>query len=471
MKIENIIEQIGDKAPALLPYLKEERSITEVSKELLDYNPDETHIKRQEKYIDLIKQKIKKIFSEDEQKDIQIFSNPYVTANTVDHLGFPNHPAMVSAYMTMGFSRIFSQENSEREDDLLILSTTAVALNDYFHKRGFDFNGKHINMTKKKDRNKLLYLYPKINISIIDTITKDGKIKSFSKNEVEFLEKIDEIIKNIDFSTCDYYSEQLTKINFYLWPLMLPIDVREKAPNLLTIESENTDIEYLKILLKEKKSFIVDVLFDKEKRDKIMQIFSGATGCWDLEIKKGSHFFWKITNKKFEKLILDGEKLVDQDNNYSVDLNTESLIKALKNNEIFPTMFISYGIDVMYCGIKSLMGYGSVQYVTDMKNRWLSYFKEFDQKEHDLLEKVITSSYSNSSLNFSRKEGELVQDYAFDILYQGGKPLSYYEKMKEMPYKYLQYPIIPDFAEYYLENKKDLDIDNQELMKPFDWIE
>lgn len=467
--VEEVLTQFLDKAQAMRPYLTQEKNVQFVSDSLNSYEPHAEHLRRQKRYKELIEEKLGGIFNQEELSRIKLFTqNPGVIGNTVDHLGFVNHPTMVSGYMTMGFSKIFGDKKDH--DDLLVLSTSAIPLNDYFHKRGFEFNGKHINITSKNDRNALLYLYPKQEISILDKIKQAKELKNYSKEEIEFLEKVDKIISGIDFSTCEKYADQLTKINFYLWPLMLPRQVRDSAPNLITVEVEHVELNYLKELLKNKESFIYDFLFDSDKRKLIAEIFEGATGAWSTENGSGTEYFWHISNGYLEKMRLIDGNLVNEANGFSIPLTPEAVYDALENKTIFPAMLLTYGISVFYCGIKSLAGMGSVQYVTDLKNRWIKYFEAIQSPEVELIKLIDTQAYTNSSMNFSKINETLKEDYAFDLMFQGGKDISYYEKINELPYKYLQYPIVAEFYWYYVKEEDRIAFDRSDFLNQFNWI-
>jgi len=282
---------------------------------------------------------------------------------------------------------------------------------------------------------------------------------------------LDETIRNIDFSGCQTYRDQLAKVNFTLWPLMLPKEVRATAPNLLTLGVEEFEAVYLAELIRKRDSFIVDFLFDEAKRKRIQEIFEGSTGAWNHTRGSGTDFFWKITNGKMEQLTLHGNVLRDEQGAYELTMEPSVIAQELEHQQILPCMLLTYAVTVFWCGIRSLAGMGSIQYVSEMKRKWIQYLEEIHSTEVELIKHINTQLLVVASINFSRVHSMLRQDSAFDLLFQGGKPLTYYQQLAQIPYKYLQYPTLPVSYQYYIPKGGTFPVNEQELLKPFAWIQ
>src|SRR3989339_213070 len=98
MTIDDIVQQIGERAPHYAPYLHRIDSIYDLSRELVSVHPNPEYIRRQQFYKELILRRIQCIFTTAEQERIRLFTRAGMIANTANHLGVLNHPTLIAAF-------------------------------------------------------------------------------------------------------------------------------------------------------------------------------------------------------------------------------------------------------------------------------------------------------------------------------------------------------------------------------------
>lgn len=141
-----------------------------------------------------------------------------LASGIIDHHGIIDNPILFGGALVSNYYKLF---NRKEFGDILTFATGNIPLNEPFRRRGIMFRGKRINLYPKADKNKIIYSLPLQKVSIEDRIQKAHEWHKYSDEDKNFFQEIDSLINNIDFSTCEYYSDQLTKINFYLWPRLL----------------------------------------------------------------------------------------------------------------------------------------------------------------------------------------------------------------------------------------------------------
>jgi len=436
-RLNEVANAVIKYLPSLVPFYSSEETLSEYSRRVNFYKSNKIHLDRQKIFKLKIKEKIERLFNKNELTDIKININAKsgLVSGVVDHHGILDHPWLLAVHLVSNFYKLL---NRDIEGDILTFATGNVPLNEPFRRRGFILNGKKINLFSKNDKNKIVYGLPKYDFDIVARLKQEShQWHKFNTEEQELLLKIDGIIKNIDFSTCKYLGDQLTKINYYIWPLLFEEKIRNRVSRLVSIEYDDIVIDYLIFVLEnEPESFIYQMLFEEKFRVKIMTRFMGAVGAWSEDGGSGTHFFWGLDkDNKHIRLELDNGYLVSKKKDFKIRFAPQEVIKKLQQKELLPCMFLKFSLIMLYMGMKPLAGY-SIEYLTRIKKNMIDVLKEDFPKEAELATGVPIDNMNVISICQGRDDkGELRELHAFDIFYRGGFSEDYFKKLDSFHFK------------------------------------
>jgi hypothetical protein len=379
----------------------------------------------------------------------------------VDHCGILDNPILLGAALVSNYCKLFDKS---LYGDILTFATGNIPVNEPFRRRGFMFRGRRVNLYAKKDKNKIVYAMPKQDFNLVDRAIKAHEFHLFSKDEQTFLIKTTELIKKIDFSTCESLGDQLTKINYYLWPFLFEEKLRPKLSNLISIEYDDIVSEYLIYVIKnDKKSFIYKMLFDEKFREKTLKEFGGIVGAWNDEEDSGTHFFWGVdSNLERISLRVDKDNLISKDGNY-INLNEDDVVLLLRQKKLIIGMLLKFSLVIFYMGLKPLAGLGSVEYLNRMKIKISNFLSQDFSDEVENFKNIDINAMVSIPL-LLEKDGENVKSInAFDVFYKGGMSQDYFNRLSKLPLKSLVVPILSFYtyaaAKYGKEEDKNVKFD------------
>lgn len=381
-----------------------------------------------------------------------------LAASVIDHHGLIDSPILLGGSLVSNYYKLFDRN---KFGDILTFATGNIPLNEPFRRRGIMFKGKRINLFPKADKNKIFYSLPKQKIDIIERIQKAHEWHKYNNDEKKFFEEIGSLIKNIDFSSCEYLSDQITKINFYLWPRLFEKNLRENLENLISLEYDDIVAEYfIHVIENEKESFIFKMLFDNNYRAKTLNFFEGIVGAWNEESGSGTHFFWGIDeNHERLKFKLTNNALV-ANNGYEVKLNEKDITSALRSKKILLGMLLKFSLIVFYMGLKPLAGFGSIEYLTRIKARIIDFLKNDFPDEIKNIACIELDGFISLPLTLEKIDGKIQRINAFDVFYRGGMKKEYFDKLSKIPFKNFMAPLLSYYtyaiAKYGSEKDKEI---------------
>ena len=458
--------------PTMSDYYNSHELLSEYSKRINDYRPDSVHLARQSYFKQKLREKIDRIFSSEERQkiDLRINGDWGVVGGIVEHHGLLDHPLLLSVSLASNFYKLLQRKEC---GDVLVFATGNVPLSEPFRKRGFTLNDRKHNIYPKSYKNKVVYGLDKYEFDLQRRIVEAHEWHLLTKEEQSFLIKINSIIKNIDFSSCQTIGDQMTKINFYLWPYLFAENMRGRSANLISIEYDDIIIDYLiHIITHEPESHVYKMLFDKEFRDLILHEFEGSQGAWDRERGIGTDFFWALDDENGRiRLELAGDILSGK--NFSVQLTPEEIISGLQSKRLLPGMLLKFSLIIFYMGMKPLMGY-SLEYMTRLKIKMVKILEERFPEEAARSKKIPFDNMNLISLcKGENGQGGLKDLYAFDILFTGGFTEDYLKDLDQVPFKDFMAPSLLFAYNYALSkygrqgDRKVFNITEDELQKPF----
>ncbi len=446
--LDSLTEDVLKMLPPQRPFFESKQTIEPYSRQLFAYNALPTYQERQKPFIDLINKKVKRLFNSEELKNINLPDQTQgLRAGIVDHHGVMNHPVLLGVNIVANFSRMFDRQSN---GDIFTFATGNIPLNNYFYRRGFMINGVHVNLYPKQDRNKIVYQYPLFDFDIVESLKRTHQWKLHNKQAQEFLKKIQELIKSIDFSPCLTLGDQITKINFYLWPLLFGQDIRSNVSNLISLEYDDLISDFLIYIFENcHDSFITQMLFNDDLFAKTLTYFEGHTNAWNEARKMGTHFFWGLVDHEPVRLLLRNGVLESETKSVSIPWNKNNIIEALKSRKILPGMFLKYSTLIFYAGLKPFAGYASANSVATMQADLSKFLAPYFPEDVEYMKSLIVNNLTSVPVLLHRNQKNAIENfYAFDVMMQGGLPKEYFERINSVPIKYFMVPNLPAMYDY-----------------------
>jgi hypothetical protein len=300
-------------------------------------------------------------------------------------------------------------------------------------------------------------------------------------------------ILNEDYSCSDVmklsgYSQQSVVLNHRIWkrlfkdsaiaPKMVYLELEEIAHRLLISDMFNPD------------SLAWSVLFDADLRDKVIEELDGKKACWNvdhlvkrLEMAKidatkkrtsnssGTIFFWGINSKgRRIPLYLDTDGLGksvlrgmdDRGKLYQIPFTFESIIVALNEKRLLPSIFTCFLVIAFARGVTCLGGYFQAEYLPEMQKGFVNALRRAKgyHEAATVVEKVNTNTYLSGmqTVMVRAKDNELIPAGPVEIIAGGGLTKRDLNKILSLTVKDAHlaslFETLPDVAPWAIETNK-----------------
>ncbi len=468
-KIEqiNILKEgIKKYVPVVAEFFDQEETIIDFSKKIFDYSTDKTYENRQNDLCLETQRYVERLFG------VKINITPPLIINIVDHHAILNHPILLATNIIANAYRLF--QNGVKQP-IIVFTSSIVPVNNFFNKKGFELHRKRVPLFSNKEMHQANCFLEKQDFDFIKRLKDIDNWGMFGDGEKQFLLSIEKEILALDFSRAQSYNDQISIINNFLWKKIFHEDVRGNIPELYYLTQEDIARDLASHILCGD-NIVSKAIFDADFRQIVLNNFRGVTVCWDEEKNKGTHFFWyKDENNESKRLFLKDQFLVSENGLKKIKLIKEEIISLIEKNEIVPSLFVVFSYMTFWCGLKPLVGYGSCNYLTKMKETWLKTLKDNDTVEYERMLTLDTKSLIGGEIaTYGRNEKhELIDLYAFDIIEKGGLTKQYLEKLFSMRFRDLLMPALPEIYKSYVptEERQELDLKSEDLVgNLFDWI-
>jgi hypothetical protein len=189
------------------------------------------------------------------------------------------------------------------------------------------------------------------------------------------------------------YSEQAVLLNNMIWKRLFQNTI--ESTELVFLELEKIIKKVLQLDLNNEKSLIWKVMFDAPLREAVLKELDDARACWNLsQLKRrvnysqlsksekkrtygsGTLFFWGIneSGRRVPLYIVSyGTNRAcfigvdDQDNMWELAYSPESILKALSENRVLPSLFTCFLILSFARGVKCIGSYFQSEYLPNMQ--------------------------------------------------------------------------------------------------------
>jgi hypothetical protein len=159
----------------------------------------------------------------------------------------------------------------------------------------------------------------------------------------------------------------------------------------------------------------------------IEKYFTGSLGAFSGQ-HKGSFLFWGV-DKKGHRIHLQHEDDRIKGVPYSLKLDPEAISQALKQRELYPTSLVCF-LTLLYYQFTCLGGFNQVNWLTNIKEKFLKLLEEIGEKElADKIKSVETKNFAEGNLTFLFNQDKFYQATGID-LYLTGK--DWYQKYQNL---------------------------------------
>jgi hypothetical protein len=452
-EFEVIERAIREHVPKLAQFIDYDETISDYSSNLYNTSVPDRYLERQTLVKKAILKQCAHLFG-DEAKTFRLNLDGPVIANIVDHNGILNHPVLLSSHIISSADSLF-----ENQYDILSLNTALYPFNSSFYDRGLGYQDKTITFISKSKSHQMVYYAPALDFK-------------------EFPDDIRNILSQADTPPSAHAWEQACRMNYRLWPQVFEESLRPKLPKLITLNQDEVVKELLSELIGQEDNFVHAMIFDEAFRLRVKEIFKDTTGAWTDE-GKGSFLFWAVDEKnEGVPLKLEGNRLVSRKEGFAFDLKLDEadVLKALEENKIYPGMVLLFGALVFYAGVVPLCGYGSINYLNIMRDRWLTALKDtYPEEWTGINDMKIDKLIGGPVLTYYRDEQKRIkQAYMLDVVMRGGLKKDYLQKIFSMRFNDLLLAPLIDIYHSYIpsEHRQAISIKPHDVIsEQLSWLE
>lgn len=451
---------IAESYPHLAPFFDRSESLAEYASTLYIGDTDAVHLERQQKLVTMMANYTERVHGE------RIEPTLPMTINVVDHHTLMNSPIIVSGNIVAHAHQLLGGASKPT-----FVFSSSITPQDNFHSL-MTYGSHRLQFFSKKEQRQSTCFLPVHEFVAHTRLQQSKQWSTMSEHERQFVLEMEAWLGSIDVSRARNLNDQMSILVRPFWKRLFAPDVQPGVPDMLYVPNEDIIRKMIETVLS-RDTIIGQVLFDPELRNRALEVFDGGYGCWDSERGKGTHFFWhRKANGRVEPMTVEGDELVTAD--YRLALEPEALVRAVRDGDITPALWVIYTWTVFWNGVTPLVGYGSLGALTELKNRWLQLLADVDPEEAERVASVQTNRLIAGLLTaFTRVNGQIEKLHGFDVIDRGGFSREYLEQLLKMPFNALLAPAAIDIYNTYVpeEHRKPHSVDPQDVMgAEFDWI-
>ena len=408
MNSQKLLAEICNHRPHLAQLLHHygNYTLSDYTKNLLNYAPHPDFVARRRKYLTFLKSSLIPLYGIEASEKVcsQLDMHPVVQAT--GHEGIASYPIVFNANIlfSMGLrgrrdmwipsfcSGTVSGKNPSFPIGLLVCDyrdngRRYVEIPLYSHRYG-------------KHRFVGCYKYFENAHSIKSIIHKCLKPAFFKESgkDIDVFCQIVEQTKGLAENFLHRYSVQAGYVNSHMWPhlfqnVSFPCLLEAPSPALVPVEWLGDQVR------KSSDNPVARLIWDAEWRQPFQKICH--TGLYD-----GTFLFWGIRkNGKYSSLAVRNNSLEGRD--FSLPLRAETIAMALENRRLLPSSMLEL-ISCLYFGLKTCGGFMMVDGMTNIKKVWIQFLRQMEEvDEADLMETVPTDNFCGGPLLVYKRYGNI----------------------------------------------------------------
>lgn len=221
------------------------------------------------------------------------------------------------------------------------------------------------------------------------------------------------------------YVDQVTITNYWLFKKLFE-NYNRQVPNLVFISQEKIALQLLLAYHLDTQTAINKMMFDPKVLDLIEQKYEGISGAFSKKENLGTFLFWGLPKhgKYRVQLWRNGNFLEDKEGSFKIELTPESIKKAILNNELIPSVMLSFSLLACYYGYFLGGGHLQTEYLTQMKRAYSEIMEEIGESESlAAVEGLITNNFiiPRPTLLYLKSGDKRVPVTAMDMMLYGDK--------------------------------------------------
>ena len=390
---------------------------------------------RKSELIEVVKQETTRLLGSAIAESVEKQLKKNDSISTTEHtasIGATNilHAALHSSVPLFG-------NDDPRMKNILVFSCSGISFNNtvsfsrgmQFH--GFTDNQIHDNQLtffgRSADSQTVLYAPAYTHDTVAEMHKRLLSLVQEGKVQQEYAKTLDKLlVKRLSSPhalSMTEYVDQLTITNYYLWKTFFPSWNYTAIPNYIQLSQEKIVLKLILDYHLENDTLIHNLLFNPEYHTLIEKHFEGIFGAFKKDKSYGTFLFWGLSkdNVRFQ-LFHDGNALVNEEKNYSLELTPESLKEAIKNKEVFPSLLLTFTVLCFYYGLLAGGGPNQPDYLMQMKDAYIRVLTELNNTEE--AENVAT--VATNDFIFNRSHLALIDAYG-ERIPAGGLDMDLYQ--------------------------------------------
>ncbi len=386
--------------------------------------------------IPIIKEEVRRVLGSEIAESVgkQLKTNDSIA--TVQHHAPLGHPDTLNATIA-GALPYFGSSNPEHQN-LLVFACAGVSFNNAKFPKGhlfhsmvegklsthqFTFFGHTVDPRPVMHHH--AYDYEDI-VSIQNARQqqkREGLITEDTYNRLMSLVK--EIYSSPHPLSLNDYVDQVTVSNYWLFKKLFE-NYKKSVPNLVFLSQEKIALQLMMAYHLDNKTSINRMMFDSEVLDLIETHFDGISGAFSKKEGLGTFLFWALPKhgKYRVQLYRNGNFLEDKEGSYKVELTPESIRKAVNNNELIPSVMLSFSILACYYGYILGGGHLQTEYLAQMKEAYAKVMEKVGEIESvEAVEGLTTNNFliPRPTLLYLKSNGKRIPATGIDMLMYGDR--------------------------------------------------
>lgn len=237
---------------------------------------------------------------------------------------------------------------------------------------------------------------------------------------------IDHVFSSPHVLSQPFYTDQLTIIAYSMWQIVMK-GYSKYVPNLVFLSQESVTLRLLVNNHMHTNTVLGKLLFDPQIHALYTKHFDSLNGAFNSQKNTGTFLFWYLSPESGhrEQLYVENGILKSAQSSWSIQLQPESLKKAIEAHQLIPTTSLVFITLAFYYGLFLGGGLAQVANITALKTAYEKLLQEAGLGEEEkALEGLIISNMILSRPTFLyMNDGELrVPASGLDIaVYSDGK--------------------------------------------------
>jgi hypothetical protein len=310
-------------------------------------------------------------------------------------ISYADHHGPLSHSLLLNSNVIFAQATALLGRKYsVVMATGNIPLNNLSYPKGFLFKGRKLAFFSRRHNYSSVAsvktpIRPDKSLGI-QSLFCNLKNHDLSVEEKNFLHSLFFEVLSIEELSQEHeqYGDFISALNMRCWPYLFDLNLRSSLPRLVYLMSNDIINRLLIKSLKDEGSLVCRYLFDPSIRNAVLDSFYGIRCAWGPN-QSGTHFFWKTDDNGVPwRLEYDPVSQSLKRENYTLPLRAESVIQALEQKEILPSLFFDFLLITFLGGIQTLGGQYQTEYLPLMQK---AHCKILDGLGHSELSEAFAS--------------------------------------------------------------------------------